>query len=213
VQVPRIDQSEVKRPSVELPNIVVVGASWGGLSALSTLIAGLPESFTIPTVLVQHRSKDSDSLLGQLLQYHTHLVVTEVEDKEPVCPGHIYVAPADYHLLIDRGHFSLTTDPLVRYSRPSIDVTFISASDACGAGVIGVVLTGANEDGSDGLRRIAARGGRAIIQDPATAEVRTMPAAALVAVPTAEVLPVEAIGPRLGVLAAAAAARVAGRRA
>ena len=207
-------------PDVDV-GIVVVGASWGGLQALSDLLEGLPASFDLPVVIVQHRGKDAESLLAMLLQDHTRLRVLEVEDKQPIERGHVYIAPPDYHLLIEGAHFSLTVDEQVRFSRPSIDVTFDSAASACGSRAVGVVLTGANEDGARGLRRIVDAGGRAIVQDPATAEVRTMPMAALRSVPEAERLPVREIGPRLGQIAgessaaSAAAARAAapGRRA
>ena len=192
--------------------IVVIGASWGGLQALSTLLDGIPRTYDLPTVVVQHRGKDVESLLAILLQEHTRLAVCEVEDKQPIEHGYVYIAPPDYHLLIEGKHFSLTTDAPVRFSRPSIDVTFVSAADACGARAVGVVLTGANEDGAAGLRRIVDRGGRAIVQDPATAEVRTMPAASLRAVPEAELLPLERIGARLGDLAAEATAALAAPR-
>jgi two-component system, chemotaxis family, protein-glutamate methylesterase/glutaminase len=181
--------------------LVVVGASWGGLAALSRLVADLPADLAVPVALVQHRSKESDHVLAQLLQERTELRVREVEDKEPIVPGHVYVAPPDYHMLVDlvadQPYFSLTVDPPVRYSRPSIDVTLMSAADAFGPRAVGVVLTGANEDGAAGLRRVADRSGYAIVQDPETAEIRTMPHAALRAVPTAEVLPLERIGDRL----------------
>ena len=181
---------------------MVVGASWGGLQALSELLEGLPDGFDLPVVIVQHRGKDAESLLAMLLQEHTRLRVSEVEDKQPIERGHVYIAPADYHLLIEGSHFSLSVDAPVRFSRPSIDVMFDSAASACGRRAIGVVLTGANEDGASGLRRVVDSGGRAIVQDPATAEVRTMPAAALRSVPDAEVLPVSRIGPRLAEIAA-----------
>ncbi|MFL5577017.1 MAG: chemotaxis protein CheB [Gemmatimonadaceae bacterium] len=181
--------------------LVVVGASWGGLTVLSRLVADLPADLALSIAIVQHRSKESDHVLAQLLQDRAELRVREVEDKEPIVPGHVYVAPPDYHMLVDlvadQPHFSLTVDPPVRYSRPSIDVTFMSAADAFGPRAVGVVLTGANEDGAAGLRRIVDRGGHAIVQDPDTAEVRTMPLAARRAVPSAEVLPIEHIGPRL----------------
>ena len=178
-------------------SIAVVGASWGGLAALSKLVKGLPKEFPIPMAVVQHRSRHADDLLASLLQDLTPLRVVDVEDKEPFEPGTVYVAPANYHLLIDKGHFTLTTDPLVRFSRPSIDVTFISAGDAYPNATVGVILTGANDDGSRGLRHIVDRGGMGIVQDPETAESKPMPAAAARAVPQAEVLPLEAIAPRL----------------
>lgn len=178
-------------------SIAVIGASWGGLAALSRLLEALPKNFPVPIALVQHRSRHADELLASLLQDVTPLRVVDVEDKEPFEQGTVYIAPANYHLLVDDGHFTLTTDPLVRFSRPSIDVTFISAGDAYPNATVGVILTGANDDGSRGLKHIVARGGTGIIQDPETAESPTMPAAAILAVPEAEVLPLDAIAPRL----------------
>jgi two-component system chemotaxis response regulator CheB len=168
-------------------SILVVGTSWGGLNALRELVGALPEDFRIPAVLVQHRHRQSNHLLSTFLQERTRLEVVEVEDKMPIESGMLFVAPADYHLLIDRGFFTLSTDAPVRYSRPSIDVTFYSAADAYGASTVGVVLTGANSDGSRGLRRIFDRGGLALVQDPVTAESPTMPSAAVRCVPGARV--------------------------
>jgi two-component system, chemotaxis family, protein-glutamate methylesterase/glutaminase len=147
--------------------------------------------------VVQHRSNDSDRLLAEILQDATDLRVSEVEDKEPLTPGTVHIAPANYHVLVDDGYLSLTLDEPVRFSRPSIDVMFTSAADMYGSGTIGVVLTGANEDGAQGLSDIVKRGGRALVQDPRTAEIAIMPDAAVKAVPSAEVLPLEALAPRL----------------
>ena len=169
-------------------DLVVVGTSWGGLSALRTLVAGLPPTFRMAVALVQHRHKESDHLLRTLLQERTSLEVCEVEDKMPLEHGRIYVAPPDYHTLVEPGHFSLSTEAPVRFSRPSIDVTFSSAADSYGHRTVGIVLTGANADGSEGLRRISDRGGMAIIQDPEGAESAMMPAAAVKAVPRARVM-------------------------
>jgi two-component system chemotaxis response regulator CheB len=180
-------------------DIVVVGTSWGGLAALRTLVAGLPETFTMAVTLVQHRHKDSDHLLRVLLQERSALEVCEVEDKMPLEQGRIYVAPPDYHTLVEPGHFSLSTEAPVRYSRPSIDVTFSSAADSYGHRTVGIVLTGANADGAEGLRQISDRGGMAIVQDPATAESPVMPAAAVKAVPRARVMPLAML---IGFLAA-----------
>ena len=177
--------------------IVVLGTSWGGLNAVRVILGGLPTGIGLPIVIVQHRHRDSDGLLAELLQDVTPMPVAEVEDKDRVEPGRVFIAPPNYHLLIDDGHFALSTEEAVRFSRPSIDVTFTSAADEYGAGTIGVVLTGANDDGARGLRRIMDRGGRAIVEDPATAEIATMPAAALRAVPTATVLPVNEIAGHL----------------
>ena len=177
--------------------IVVVGASWGGLQALTSLVRGFPKEFPLPIVLIQHRSRDSTSALAELLQDATKLCVCEAEDKAPVVPGHVHIAPPDYHLLIDDGIFGLSTEAPHRYSRPSIDITFESASLTFDGATIGVVLTGANQDGAEGLKRIVTRGGTAIVQDPETAESPTMPRAALAAVPTATVLRIEEIAPHL----------------
>ena len=173
--------------------MVVVGTSWGGLAALKRLVQGLPEDFAAPLVVVQHRHKDSDSVLARALQTYTALSVCEVEDKMPLSANALFLAPPDYHLLVEADGFSLSTDAPVHYSRPSIDVTFISAADTFGAGVTGVVLTGANDDGARGLQRIVKRGGRAIVQDPMDAEASAMPRAAVRAVPSARVLPLDRI--------------------
>lgn len=181
-------------------DLVVVGTSWGGLAALKTLVGALPASFRMAVTLVQHRHKDSDHVLRALLQERSPLIVCEVEDKMPLEEGHIYVAPPDYHTLIEPGHFALSTEAPVRFSRPSIDVTFNSAADAYGHRVVGVVMTGANTDGAQGLRRISDLGGLAIIQDPKTAESPTMPEAAQKAVPRARVMPLQRIGEYLATL-------------
>jgi two-component system chemotaxis response regulator CheB len=180
-----------------LYSVVAIGTSWGGLSALSKLLGGLPADYRLPVVVVQHRGKDSDRLLPQLLQDATDLRVCEVDDKDPVMPGTVHVAPANYHLLFDDGYLSLTIEEPVRFSRPSIDVMFSSAADAYGQKAIGVVLTGANEDGSRGLADIARHGGKALVQDPKTAEIPIMPIAAINAVPSAEVLPLDNLARRL----------------
>jgi two-component system chemotaxis response regulator CheB len=180
--------------------IVVVGTSWGGLSALRELIVGLPATLGLPIVVVQHRHRESDHLLTTLLQDETSLCVCEVEDKAPMTAGNVYFAPADYHLLVEQGFFSLSMDEPVRFSRPSIDVTFQSAADTYGARAVGVVLTGANADGAQGLRRIVSRGGRAFVQTPATAESPTMPQAAINAVPEAQVLTIAQISAQIAAL-------------
>jgi two-component system chemotaxis response regulator CheB len=162
------------------------------------VLGGLPPRFDVPIVIVQHRHRDSDQLLVSLLQECTKLRVLEVEDQTEIERGSIFVAPADYHVLVDRETLALSTDEPVRFSRPSIDVTFESAADAYPGTSIGVVMTGANDDGARGLRRIADRGGRAIVQDPATADSATMPAAALRAVPNADVVALDDIGAFLG---------------
>lgn len=184
--------------------LVVVGTSWGGLAALRTLAGPLPRDLGLAIAVVQHRHKDSDRLLATLLQERTALTVCEIEDKQPILPGFLFIAPPDYHLLVERGHFSLSTDEPVRYSRPSIDVAFTTTADSYGSRAVGVVLTGANADGAEGLAAIADSGGLAIVQSPATAESPTMPKAALAAVPSARVMPIAAIADLLMTLPVAA---------
>lgn len=191
-------------------DLVVVGVSAGGLNALSVLLGALPADFPMALVVVQHRSRDSDALC-EVLQRTTALRVHEATDKMPTEPGGVYVAPPDYHLFVESDELSLSVDAPELYSRPSIDLAFESAADSRGARVIGVVLTGANHDGARGLRRIADRGGRAFVQDPATAEVPVMPAAALDAVPEATVVTLEEL-PRLLVDLAAGLAPPRGRK-
>ena len=181
-------------------DLIVIGVSAGGLNAISAILKGLPADFPVPIAVVQHRARESDAL-ASVLQHATALKVYEIEDKMAYAPGSVYIAPPDYHVLIDKGHFALSIDELVAYSRPSIDVLFESAADQIGARLIGVVLTGANKDGSKGLRRIADQGGFTIVQDPSTAEVAYMPKAALDAVPKATVLTLAAIPAHLKRLA------------
>jgi two-component system chemotaxis response regulator CheB len=181
-------------------DVVVVGVSAGGLEALCKILQGLPESFGFALILVQHRSRDSDALCD-VLQNCGGMAVHEAVDKEAIEPGNVYLAPADYHLLIDDGHFALSLDAPEFYSRPSIDLTFESVADAYGARAVGIVLTGANRDGARGLARIVARGGHALVQDPATAEVPVMPLAALQEVPAAEVVALGTLAERLCALA------------
>ncbi|MEX2178361.1 MAG: chemotaxis protein CheB [Gemmatimonadaceae bacterium] len=180
--------------------VVVIGTSWGGLAALRQVVAVLPTDFGIPVAVVQHRHRDSDALLARFLQGLTPLRVCEVEDKQPIEAGRVFVAPANYHMLVERGHFALSTEGPVRHSRPSIDVALASAADAYGHRAVGVVLTGANADGAEGLRRLADGGGMAVVQDPVTAEASTMPTAAIRRVPQARVLPIDRIGAFLGSL-------------
>lgn len=176
--------------------IVVVGASLGGLHAVSELLAVLPDEVDLPVVLAQHRAPDSDrDSLEALLRRHTSRVVVEAGDKDVIRPRHVYVAPPDYHLLVEEeGSFALSTDERVQYARPSVDVLFESAADAYGERTIGVVLTGANADGAAGLLAIRDVGGVAIVQDPETAEARQMPDAAIRATAADAILPVREMG-------------------
>ncbi len=185
------------RPYFEL---VVIGASLGGLNALAILLRGLPENFPVPVAIAQHRRSNSEDGLSKLLHHYSNLHVKEAEDKEEILPGTVYLAPADYHLLVEGGdgsivrpYFALSTEANVTYTRPSIDVLFESAADAYAEKVIGVLLTGANHDGTRGLAKIKARGGKAVVQDPATAECPIMPAAAIAAMIVDKILPLKDI--------------------
>ncbi|HAA32210.1 MAG TPA: chemotaxis protein CheB [Cyanobacteria bacterium UBA8553] len=190
--------------------LIVIGASLGGLHALEVLLKGLPKNFPLPVAIAQHRHKTSDDSLSVVLQRYCPLLVTEVEDKDKIMPGRVYLAPADYHLLVEvsqtqwnsQGEYktsiptlALSTEAPVLYARPSIDVLFESAADAYGAKVIGVILTGASHDGSQGLARIKANGGLTIVQEPNTACCATMPKAAIAAVSVDWILPLNKIAP------------------
>jgi len=178
--------------------IVVVGSSWGGVTALGRLLAGLPDDLNVPVVVAQHR-RDAPSMLARLLERQTERTVCEAADKDTLTPGTVYLAPAGYHLLVERpGHLALSTEGPVRFARPSIDVLFESAATAYRSGVVGVVLTGTNDDGAAGLAAIVARGGHAVVQDPASAERPAMPLAALATGIAAVVLPLDEIGPYIG---------------
>jgi two-component system chemotaxis response regulator CheB len=178
--------------------LVTVGTSLGGLHALLVLLASLPIDLPVPVVIVQHRGTSNDGNLVGLLQHGTRLRVVEAEDKMPLEAQTVYVAPSDYHLLIeDRGWLSLSTEAAVRSARPSIDVLFETAADAYGSALTGVLLTGASADGAAGLAHIKRCGGRAIVQDPDTAESPAMPAAGIAAAAVDYVLPLERIGDHL----------------
>ena len=184
-------------------SLVAMGASWGGLHAVETVLGALPEDFAAPIVIAQHRQPHSDdNMLVRLLDARSALDVREAEDKQSLDPGTVLIAPADYHLLVEPGAVALSVDAPLNYSRPSIDILLSSAADAYGEHVAGVVLTGANADGALGLAQIAGRGGPTIVQDPETAERREMPEAALWATPEARVLALEEIGPALTELVA-----------
>ena len=173
--------------------LVVIGASWGGMRALEKVLGGLPADFPVPIAVAQHRDPDAeDDLLAHLLSRHTGLAIHDADDKDPLRGGAALLAPPGYHMLIEDGCVGLSVDELVQFARPSIDVLFESASEEHGERTIGVILTGANADGTDGLTAIKRRGGFTIVQDPDTAERPEMPRAALAADPDA-VLPVEEI--------------------
>jgi len=178
-----------------------MGASWGGLAALERVLTGLPRDFRTPIAIAQHRSPDGGSDgLARLLSAHTHLPVVDVEDKQPVEPGHVYLAPPDYHLYVEAEGFALSIDDAVLYSRPSIDVLFESAADQYRDRLIAVVLTGANEDGAHGVATVKRLGGHVIVQNPVEAERPEMPRAAMRAIDPDQVLSLAAISGALASL-------------
>lgn len=175
--------------------LICIGASWGGLDAVGRLLGDMPEDVDVPIVVAQHRSANSSpSGLADVLHLRIKRPVLDVDDKMAIEPRHVYLAPADYHLLVERGSFALSVDARVQHARPSIDVLFESAAYAYGPGVIGIILTGANEDGAAGLAAVKERGGVAVVQDPSGAVRRTMPEAAIAATAADAILPLEEIG-------------------
>jgi two-component system chemotaxis response regulator CheB len=179
-------------------DLVVMGASWGGLTALERILGALPGDFRTPVAIAQHRSPDGGSEgLARLLAGHCALPVVDADDKQPVEAGRVYLAPPDYHLLVEPDGFALSMDEAVLYSRPSIDVLFESAADVYRDRLIAVVLTGANEDGAHGIATVKRLGGYAIVQNPVEAERPEMPRAALSAVDPDRVLSLGAIGQAL----------------
>ena len=159
---------------------VVIGASAGGFEALLAILRGLPATYPMPLVAVLHLPDNHESKLAELFGYRLALQVREARDKEPLAPGTLYFAPSGYHLSIETDRsFSLSCEDRVSYARPSIDVLFASAVDAYGTALAGVLLTGANYDGAAGLAGMRVAGGLTIVQDPASAEVPTMPEAAI----------------------------------
>lgn len=161
-------------------NLIVIGGSAGSLHALLDLITTLGDDFPLPLLVVLHRNSLFESSLELLFSSRTNLLIREVEEKEFILPGTIYICPADYHVLIEKDHsFSLDYSERVNYSRPSIDVSFRSAAEAYGSELACVLLSGGNADGAEGLQYVRERGGVTIVQDPATAEVPYMPQQAL----------------------------------
>ena len=173
---------------------VVIGASAGGIEALSRILPGLPERSRAAYMIVLHLPRHRPSLLAEVLGARCVLPVVEAQDKVPIMPATVYVAPPDYHLLIDEGpSLALSVDDPIQFSRPSIDVLFETAADLYGERLLGIVMSGASEDGAKGLAAVAAAGGAAIVQDPEEAVAPTLPLGALRYSPGARVLCVEQI--------------------
>ncbi len=159
---------------------IVIGVSAGGMKALSVVLSALHENLPAPVVIVQHRMDSPDNYLITYLDNRSHNMVKEAEEKEQLKEGVVYVAPANYHLLIEKSRtFSLSVDELVCFARPSIDVLFETAAATYKDKLIAIILTGANSDGSEGVRKVKDAGGLTIVQNPETAESAVMPLAAI----------------------------------
>jgi two-component system, chemotaxis family, protein-glutamate methylesterase/glutaminase len=173
---------------------IAIGASAGGVEALSVLLPALPTDLAAPVFVVLHQPRDRPSLLVDIFKLRCDLPVREAEDKEAVEAGTIYFAPPDYHLLVDEGpRLALSADDLVHYSRPSIDVLFESAADVYEDRLLGILLTGANEDGASGMEAIHRAGGTTVVQEPETAIAASMPLSALARTPVDRVLSLDGI--------------------
>jgi len=177
---------------------VVIGVSAGGMSALGDILPKIPADFPVPVIIVQHISPQSDNYMIRHFNSLSKITVKEADEKEAILPGHAYFAPPNYHLLVEEDFtFSLSVEHRVNYSRPSIDVLFESALDAYCTSLIGIILTGANNDGSKGLKKIKDCGGLTIVQDPKTSEVSAMPEAAIKLFKPDHVLKLKDIAPFL----------------
>lgn len=181
-----------------MPDAIVIGCSAGGLGAIQQLLGGLQQPLPVPVIVVCHSGSESMAMFCELVQRHSPMPVSEAEERMIPEPGHVYVAPSGYHLLLERnGQFSLSVDGRVEYSRPSIDVLFESAADLWQERLLGLIMTGANADGAQGLDYLRSRGGVAVVQDPASAAVPAMPTAALERAGADHCLPLPALAPFL----------------
>ncbi|WP_395748324.1 chemotaxis protein CheB [Prosthecobacter sp.] len=184
---------------------LVIGGSAGAVSALLQLLPVLPADFPLAVMVVIHLPPEDNGALAGFLNSQCQMRVKEAEDKEPVVPGVVCLAPAGYHLLVEPDfHLSLSQDDPVLFSRPSIDVLFESAADAYGSSLAAVILTGASADGAQGLHAVHRAGGRTFVQEPSTAAAPIMPQAALDACPDAQSLPLSQLAGVLSSLARAA---------
>lgn len=182
---------------------IAIGASAGALETLSIILPALPADYPLPILVVVHIRPDRHSILSELFAAKCALPVREAQDKEPIAPGTVYFAPPDYHLLVEMDHtLALSSDEPVFFSRPAVDVLFESAADAYGKGLVAIVLSGANQDGAQGLRAVAQAGGCPIVQTPGSAYAAAMPEAALALCPQALVLSPGAILDYLNALVA-----------
>jgi two-component system, chemotaxis family, protein-glutamate methylesterase/glutaminase len=156
--------------------LLVIGGSAGSLQVILSMLLAMGQEYPLPVILILHRNSGVESYLEELLSSRTHLLIREVEEKEVLKPGTVYVCPADYHVLVEQDRtLSLDYSERVNYSRPSIDVTMRSAAEVYGAGLVAILLSGGNADGVDGMEYVKEQGGMTVVQDPATAEVPYMP--------------------------------------
>jgi two-component system chemotaxis response regulator CheB len=177
---------------------IAIGASTGGVDALGELLPALPASLTAAVMIVMHIPPQRDSLLPQIFREHCALPVHEADPREPIRPGHVYFAPPDYHLLVEADRtWAISRDAPVHYSRPSIDVMFETAAWCYGSRLLGILLTGANEDGARGMRAILDAGGETWAQSPDTALARVMPQSAIAAGGAEHVLSLSQMARRL----------------
>jgi two-component system chemotaxis response regulator CheB len=173
---------------------IVVGGSSGGINALAHILPSLRKTLSAGVLIVLHLPRDRRSMLVDIFRQRCELKLQEASDKDDIAAGAVYFAPPDYHMLVEGGSsIGLSVDPPVHFSRPSIDVLFESAADRYGESLVGILLSGANEDGAHGLQTIAEAGGLTIVQDPASAPMPTMPLAALTRIQPDHVLSPEAI--------------------
>lgn len=180
---------------------VVIGASAGGVEALGTLLPALPAGYRLPVFCILHLPADRESRLAELFGERLPLPVMEAADKQAIEPGTVYFAGAGYHLSVERDFtFSLSCEPPVHFARPAIDVLMESSADVYGPGLVGILLTGANQDGADGMAVIHAAGGLTVVQDPGDAQVATMPQSAIDRFPPHLILPLARIGALLPML-------------
>ena len=178
-----------KDSRIDYCDAVIIGGSAGSLEVLLTMLPDLEFPLSFPIIIVLHRKSGNDSLLTNLFETKTRIKVLDIEEKQPILAGNIYLAPSDYHLLFESDHtFSLDHSERINYSRPSIDVAFQSAAAVYKKNLTGILLSGANNDGVEGLRKIKTFGGAICIQDPATAVVPYMPAQAALAMKIDSVL-------------------------
>ncbi|MEO6127720.1 MAG: chemotaxis protein CheB [Ferruginibacter sp.] len=190
-------QKQVNKPA----GLIIIGGSSGSIEALLVILPQLKKTLALPVLIVLHRNSSSDSSLAFLLSQRTSLAVKEVDEKELLLPGHIYIAPSDYHVLLEEdGTLSLDASEKVNYCRPSIDVSFTSAALVYQNTLVAVLLSGANADGAQGIADIKENGGLTIVQDPAEATVAYMPEQAILLSKIDHILSAAAIGEMLNTI-------------